>query len=418
MRIGDQTEARAFGATWRDEVTGEIVGTAFGGTVCWFPRKPWTLKLGDPDWEFPPRCRECPGCLELDRRYLADRLKAKYPPTGKQKAKCTHGVKVSKCASCQIDQSPLFAVRIQAHTYFQASLSRKLHRRPALELEPGFWRMGTASFAVLTRNPKGTVAALKLRGIEAKAYKINLSRGRRAWQPLTAGISVTREAYGENLNRFYARGLPKREKLTWKVNKSAMQKPWRRATGPRVRTGRGVVLVPPELWKMPRTIRRELRALMAAATTPEETKQALQVIADAFGGRSQQLNSNPQRGALLTREQVAESYRLRDERKAALRSSLPEGSSNTLSFPERGYVTSIHSRGSPTPQNYSDAELLELGPSGKPKWIEREHADDVNRSASKVKRNEDFKAMLETWPQKMVRLAREWQEKQARAKEK
>ena len=322
MRIGDQTEARAFGATWRDEVTGEIVGTAFGGTVCWFPRKPWTLKLGDPDWEFPPRCRECPGCLELDRRYLADRLKAKYSQVCGKKGRSSGQNLGTRPADSQDRGAPLFAVRIQAHKYEHASLSRKLHRRPSLELEPGFWRMGTASFAVLTSQAMRLVSALQLMGITAKAYKVNLSRGRRAWRAITAGISVARDAYGENLNRFYARGLPKREKLTWKVNKSAMQKPWRRATGARVRTGRGVVLVPPELWRMPRTIRRDLRALMAAARTPEETKLALEAVADAFAGRSQQLDPNQPRGARLTTEQVRESYRLRDERKAARLSSL------------------------------------------------------------------------------------------------
>lgn len=404
MRIGDQTEARAFGATWRDEVTGEIVGTAFGGTVCWFPRKPWTLKLGDPDWEFPPRCRECPGCLELDRRYLADRLKAKYSPTSERKANHTQKRRSMSSAGCQTDQSSLFAVRIQAHKYEHASLSRKLHRRPSLELEPGFWRMGTASFAVLTSQAKRLVTALQLMGITAKAYKVNLSRGRRAWRALTAGITVARDAYGENINRFYARGLPKREKLSWTVHKSAMQTPWRRATGARVRTGRGVVLVPPELWRMPRTIRRELRALMAAATTPEETKQALQVIADAFAGRSRQLDSNQPRGARLTREQVAESYRLRDERKAARLTSLPETGSNTLSISERGYTTSIQTRGSPSALNYRDDELMEIGPSGKPKWMERELLRIELEPVREKQRHDDYMASV---PERFARIAEE-----------
>lgn len=406
MTIGDQTEARAFGATWRNELTGEIVGTAFGGTVCWFPRKPWAIKLGSDDWEFPARCRECPGCLELDRRYLADRLKAKYQHDG-GKRKGIPGSRARRDpAGCARHEPALSAVRIFTPTYNQSALSRKLHRRLGLELEPGFWRMGTASFAVLAREPNAVVVSLARDGIKSQAYKINLSRGRRAWRALTAGITIAREAYGEHLNRFYVRGLPKRDKMDWARKPGAMQKPWRRATSARVRTGRGLVLVPPELWRMPRTIRRDLRALMAAATTPEETKQALQVIADAFAGRSRQLDSNQPRGARLTREQVAESYRLMAERKAARLSSFPETGSITLSLSERGYTTSVHGGPSPPPRFGSDAELLELGPSGKPRWIEREIADRESIKAREAAAAHKFKQELETWTEKMIRLSK------------
>src|SRR5580658_720992 len=55
---------------------GEVVGTTWGGTWCWHPVNPakYATESEDGGDVHVIRCRRCPGCMELDRRELADRL--------------------------------------------------------------------------------------------------------------------------------------------------------------------------------------------------------------------------------------------------------------------------------------------------------------------------------------------------------
>src|SRR5260370_438638 len=114
----------------------------------------------------------------------------------------------------------------------------KLHGRRGLEVGPGFFRLGTESFAILARAKESLPPLLRRLGLRHRVEPVRLSRGRRAWRKLTAGILVARAVYGEEVKRWYMRGLPETEKMRWDVVKKAMQKPWRRRTGARVRTGK------------------------------------------------------------------------------------------------------------------------------------------------------------------------------------
>lgn len=256
-----EASGRAFAATWRTE-QGEVVGTTFGGTMCLWPRKPWRIRFSGDGFEGVIRCGECPGCLEFDRRRLADRLQAKY---GEGKG-------------------AMFIVRIWAPLDSHAAISHALHRRRGLELEPGMWRLGASSFALLSRERNRVSGLLLLAGVKHRVEPLRLSRGRRAWRVLTAGLIVAREIYGEQRNRFYARGLPAADRQKWEVKKLGSYKSYSRAASPRAWTGRRLVLVPPEVWQLRRADRRSLRGLLTRASDPEGVKRVMQLVAGVLAG--------------------------------------------------------------------------------------------------------------------------------------
>src|SRR5260370_31770997 len=95
----------------------------------------------------------------------------------------------------------LFVIRIWYPKELQVELSAKLHRRRGLELEPGFFRLGTDSFAVLARSKEIIPPLLRRLGLRHRVEPVRLSRGRRAWRKLTAGILVARAVCGEQVKR-------------------------------------------------------------------------------------------------------------------------------------------------------------------------------------------------------------------------
>ena len=127
--------AQAFAATWRKPETGEIVGTTWGGTMCWWPRRPWAMKFAGDGFEGIVRCGECPGCLEFDRRRLADRLHAKYSSQAEPRPRTPK--RPPRDAGPRSTEHPprFFMIRISAPLVDQATLSHKLHRRRGVELE-------------------------------------------------------------------------------------------------------------------------------------------------------------------------------------------------------------------------------------------------------------------------------------------
>jgi len=257
----EEASGRAFAATWRDE-QGAVVGTTFGGTMCMWPTKPWRIRFSGDGFEGVIRCGECPGCLEFDRRRLAERLKERY-----------HKYVI-----------PLFVVRIWAPIELHASISNKLHRRRGLELEPGMWRLGATSFALLSRETETLRLVLKACNVRHRIEPLRLSRGRRAFRVLTAGLLVAREIYGEQLNRWYARGLPPADRQKWEVKKIGAYQSYSRSRSPRAWTGRKLVLVPPEVWQLRRADRRSLRGLLTRASDPEGVKRVMQLVAGVLAG--------------------------------------------------------------------------------------------------------------------------------------
>jgi hypothetical protein len=252
--------------------------------MCLWPRKPWRIRITREGFEHVIRCGECPGCLEFERRRLADRLHAKYGS----------------------DPRPLFIVRIWAPLELHASIAHKLHRRRGLELEPGMWRLGASSFAILARGSSPPREALRALGLRFRIEPLRLGRRRRriaragsdrgaestpslrrprrAWRALTAGLIVAREIYGEQRNRFYARGLPAAEREKWEVKKLGSYKSYSRSSSPRAWTDRKLVLVPPDVWKLRRADRRSLRGLLIRASDPEGVKRVMGLVAAALAG--------------------------------------------------------------------------------------------------------------------------------------
>lgn len=337
-----------FAATWRNP-KGEIVGSTFGGTMCWMPLKPWSLRISREGWTGIVPCGECPGCLEFYRRRLADRLNAKY--SSAQRGKRTGIKPCPEVLNGPRDRSStsLFLIRIYAPIEHHAALSRKLHRRRGLQLEPGFIRLGATSFAVLSHVKR--LPPLSLRGevLETRTEPIFLSRGRRAWRSATGGMLVAREAYGEQRNRWYIRGLPRAEKESWKVLSQSGEKGYSRSSDPRVWKSSKLVLVPPEVWRLGRGDRRTIRRDLGRASDPEAVGRVMAMVSALASRKSQSSLIGPAARPVLTREQVLESYAM-----AARRSKAASGSERPLISPSPpseggGYISSVHIGGADPP---------------------------------------------------------------------
>ena len=239
-------------ATLRDG-SDRIVSTSFGGTMCWTPRRPWRLSATRDGNEITLPCGFCSGCLEFQRRRLADRLVKKY----------------------NADKKPLWIFTISIELVMSSALSRALHRTPGLSLEPGFWRIAFDRMAVIASSTAALAANLRRRGLKYSIHKVLFRRGRRAWRVITQGIAHSREYWGANLNRWYARCLPRLEKLHWEIKSSARGRGYDRRTSPRLWTASGLTLVPPEAWKSeplhqlgPRRLRAYLNRPGAAWSLP------------------------------------------------------------------------------------------------------------------------------------------------------
>jgi len=368
---------RAFAATWRNE-QGEVVGTTYGGTMCLFPVKPWRLRFSGDGFEGVIRCRECPGCLEFDRRRMADRLQAKYGVAPKSIARVPRSRVHLGASLPDGGATRYFVVRIWAPLEEHASIAHKLHRRRGLELEPGMWRLGASSFALLAREATPLRALLKRTGLRHRIEPLRLSRGRRAWRVLTAGITVAREIYGEQRNRWYARGLPPAERQKWEVQKIGQYKSYSRARSPRAWTGRKLVLVPPEVWQLRRVDRRSLRGLLNRQSDPEGVARVMRLVADAISGASSRFDVSAAPKARLTREQVVQWYADSARRKEA-RTALPgSDSSNTPTSEVGGYVSSEHKQGELMP--------LELSRARRKEWEARRKARDIKESMEIIER--------------------------------
>src|SRR5271166_2960573 len=312
--------------------------------MCWFPRKPWRLRIEREGFEHVIRCSECPGCLEFERRRLADRFAARYGAKGGE----------------------LFTVRVSAPLELHRELSDKLHRRRHLELEPGFARLGVGSFAILSRECVEVRRVLGELDLKHRVERVRLKRGRRAWRSLTAGIAVSRDSYGEHVKRFYFRGLPAAEREKWEIVKVGKYRTYDRLRSARAWKDGNLVLVPPEIWAMRRVDRVALRKSMSMAGSPELAVAIAQVLARVS-------ITKPQTTTQLLRSPAK---------------PVPSVSSKTPTSEVGGYVSSPHLQDELWPKPASDEELLRPGPSGDLLWMERERA--------KLARTEERKATQRT----------------------
>ena len=291
--------------------------------MCWFPVKPWRLKIAGDGFEHIVRCRECPGCLEYDRRILADRLHTKYGCEKRTAGSASSGSGVNLEPAGTHLPPRLFVCRIWAPIEMHARLSHALHRRRGLELEPGMYRLGASSFALLSREKRSLPRVLRTVGVKFRIEPVRLSRGRRAWRSLTAGLIVAREIYGEDRNRWYSRGLPEADRQKWEVQKIDKYQSYDRAGSPRARIDRRVVLVPPEVWKLRRADRRSVRSLLCRQSDPEGVRKVMGLIADTIRANGRAIPVSAAAKPLLSREVVVRWYQHNAER-AAARTKMPE----------------------------------------------------------------------------------------------
>lgn len=372
-----EASGRAFAATWRDE-RGDVVATTHAGTMCLWPRLPWRLRFSREGFAGVIPCRECPGCLEFERSRLAERLHAKYG-RGSVSSVVPDGLTTSTNASdARTPAQKLFVVRIYAPIELHAQLAHRLHRRRGLQLEPGMWRLGASSFALLARVSTPLRAALERLGVKYRIEPLRLRRGRRAWRPLTAGLLVAREVYGEDRNRFYARGLPPADRQKWEVQKVAKYAAYDRARSPRAWKSGRLVLVPPDVWRLSRTDRRSLRGQLMRAADPEGVRKVMGLVADALRGAASGFIVGAPPKAVLSRQAVVAWYQQNAERSKA-RTIVTASDPNLPPLSEAGgYTSSEHSQGELMPR--------ELERQRRAEWLDAKKRRAVKESMEIIER--------------------------------
>lgn len=362
--------------------------------MCWFPLRPWRLRIANGEFEHIVRCGECPGCLEFDRRRLADRLRARYAHLTVNARATGGGRKLESLRQDQRGARNLFLVRIFAPLSRHAEISNRLHRRPGLALEPGFWRLGVSSFGVLARDPRPCQYALRRQRIECRLEPIRFRRGRRAWRAITAGILVARAAYGEQVKRWYSRGLPKADRRKWEVVKRSYGKGYQRTESPRAWNERRVVLVPPEVWRLRSADRHSVRRLLSRAPDPEGVSKILGLVNRVLSGSEKRSLVIAPRGARPDRLEVMDQLREIAKREPKRTDYLSPRSGSTPPPGGGGYVSSEHSQGELRPKILSDEELAATGASGRPRWQERELEELSNSPARESERRETSSKLL------------------------
>lgn len=339
-----------FAATWRNQA-GEILGSTSSATMCELRRNTWWLRISHEDFTAIVPCGECAGCLEFYRRRLADRLKRKYQDGSASGAARSASATTTSAGGAGSVRSILYLIQIFAPLEYHAALSRKLHRRRGVELEPGFLRLGATSFAVLSRVKSRP--PLRLHGVvlETRTEAILLSRGRRAWRSATAGMLRERTEWGAQVKRWYIRGLPRAEKLDWTVDTQGGAKDYIKDGSPRAWKGNNIVLVPPDFWKLSRAERCAIRTDFGRKFSPEGYARVIEIVRTALARQSQSLPLSPAVRPVLSREQVVESYRRRAMKPVDASGSEPP--SDFLIPPSEGgpYVSSVHLGGAGPPPN-------------------------------------------------------------------
>jgi len=353
-----EASGRAFAATWRNE-QGDVVGTTSAKSMCLWPRLPWRIRFHRDGFEGVVPCGECPGCLELQRMRLAERLHAKYSSLVPGRRRCPGKLPAHTAQPAGGAPIQLFVVRIWAPLDQHAAIAHKLHRRRGLELEPGMWRLGATSFALLARNPSPPRDVLRRLGLKHRIEPLRLSRGRRAWRVLTAGLTVAREIYGEQRNRFYARGLPPAERQKWEVKKIGEYKSYDRSRSPRAWNGSKLVLVPPEVWQLRRSDRRSLRGLFLRQSDPEGVARVMRMVADTVRNARNHFDVSAAPKALLSRDAVVRQYQQAASRSKARTDALTADQIITPTFEVGGYTSSEHSQGELMPQEVARARRKE-----------------------------------------------------------
>jgi hypothetical protein len=227
-----------YAATFRDR-DDCIVGLTDASTICWAPRRPSRFAAVSEDGTEGTilRCGDCAGCRELDRRRLVSRL-------------CAHYEKTKEVSVIVFRESHLSRVK---------NMVRRLGRIARCGVRRRWIRSGPGGVALIVDKARSELPAT-IGSNDAISEIIRVFPANRpyAWRYATRGMLIPRSDYGEQVNRFYHRGLPKAERRDWHVDT-------RRGIGKLsglhrqgIRAFRGEIgLYPPEAWHVPRLVRRD-----------------------------------------------------------------------------------------------------------------------------------------------------------------
>jgi hypothetical protein len=263
----------------------------------------------------------------------------------------------------------------------------------------------------VARSKAALADALRKLNLAHRIERIRLRRGRRAWRAITAGLLVTRERYGEQIKRWYCRGLPPAEREAFEVIRTAYKRGYSRSSSPRAWTADKLVLVPPEVWKLGRHDRRKVRELLRRAPDPETAGAVIDLVRAVSTKLAGQLQSIAAPKGRLTPEQVRGWYQRMAEKKAASAAS-GSGSKILPPFSEMGgYASSVHTTSSDAARLTTDDELLSVGESGNPVWMERERARERARGQEQASKMAREKSWIEQWSERMQKLVKGDKEK-------
>ena len=261
----DDTEMNTRAATFRDS-DHRVVRTTWAGSMCLAPRRPSLLAAVSDDGRrahgLP--CGRCSGCMVFQRMRLARRLVNHY---GKS-------------------EDQLWSVEVKCAADFQQRLFR-LVRRTAMSCELRGWvRLGRTGVALIVAASVNPGLAIRLAtGCSSRCGRIVRPSRKRAWRAVTRGLLVDRHEYGEQVNRWYHRGLAPAERDAWTIAKRGgvrSRNSWARA-GARA-TADGVALYAPEDWR-PTLIPRRKGPLRRRAFGPRSGVAAIaDILQETFAG--------------------------------------------------------------------------------------------------------------------------------------
>jgi hypothetical protein len=198
-------------------------------------------------------------------------------------------------------------------------------------------------------------------------------------------LIVARPVYGENINRFYRRGLARLEKLDWEIAKIDTYQTYHRAQDARAISDRHGRLVPPEMWKLQRGVRVRVLNILQRGTNPESVDYIMPELRELIAkvGRPLLVSAIPKSAEEIERNRRAYQHVARLE---PARTANPIGPDlPPPSFQEE--VTELLANSSPT-KSASEASIYsERGP---PAASRSSIRDDAAAAEASEKRRADF----------------------------
>lgn len=177
----------SYAAEWRD-AGGEVIATVPGGTECEAPilTKHMAAVTDDGFFETVLRCRNCAGCRRYERNLLRKRLAEHFREATEE----------------------IWQVTVSVTLELQSVTRVGLYRSANSCTWEGFFRLGRAGFALIVRGRKPNPRVTRgLRRCSVTVSRIRNPKRARAWRALTEGMLTSRSEYGEDVNRYYMRGL-------------------------------------------------------------------------------------------------------------------------------------------------------------------------------------------------------------------